>query len=69
MDYKSALLAVLLGPTLLAGGQDDRPAEPRDGVYRSEVWQGPYHTVRFVSKSGAPGEESSWPERARDEND
>jgi hypothetical protein len=68
MDYKSALLAVLLGPTL-AGGQDDRPAEPRDGVYRSEVWQGPCHTVRSVSKRGAPGEASSWPERARDEND
>jgi hypothetical protein len=61
MGSTSVLLGVLLAPTLAAAD------EPRDGIYRIEIYQGPYRSVEYVSK--APGDEAALRERGRYETE
>jgi hypothetical protein len=67
MGYTSVLLSVLMGPTL-AAGQDDRAAPPRDGLYRLDVYQGPFRSVQYVTKGRPPADEAAAREQARAEN-
>jgi hypothetical protein len=68
MSYQTVILGILLGPTLAAAA-DDKPAEPRNGVYRVEIYQGPYRSVHYVGKTASPSEEAGLREQSRYENE